>query len=323
MTLPDDAVPTAAPSAAARLRVPPLVRLLRPHQWVKNVLVLVPVTLAHVLPWRGPEQALQWSRALAALVAFCLTASAVYVVNDLADLQADRAHPTKRRRPFAAGDLPARAAPLIVLGLLAGAALACAVAPPGFALILAGYAALSAAYSFWLKRRLLVDVFVLAGLYAVRLLGGAAAAGVEASNWMLAFAMFLFTSLAFAKRYVELHRAELRGDLAPAGRGYRVEDLRLIEGVGPASGFMAVLVLALYVNDATGKVGQLYRKDATFFLWLLCPLLMYWVTRVWFLARRGAMNEDPIVYALTDRVSWLVLLAAAALVLAAWQPWLR
>lgn len=317
---PTDPTPTG-PAAAPR-RLPPAVRALRPHQWVKNLLLLAPLVLAHVLPWAGGPAAEQWAHAALAFLAFCLTASAIYVLNDLVDVENDRRHPTKRRRPFASGELSPKAGPPLVAGLLLAAAALCLLAlPPRFGLALLAYAAASAAYSFWLKRRLLVDVFLLAGLYTLRLLAGGLAAEVEVSHWLLAFAIFLFVSLAFAKRYVELRRVRDRGEDQPAGRGYAVDDLPIIEGTGPASGYLAVLVLALYINDPTGKgASQLYRSPI--FLWLLCPLLMYWVTRVWFVARRGTLeDDDPILFAIRDRVSWATLALAVALVLAASVAW--
>lgn len=296
-----------------------LVRALRPHQWVKNLLLLLPPLLAHRLPWGDAADRARWGMAAAGCAAFCLAASAIYVLNDLRDLDADRAHPTKRRRPFAAGELPARVGPALIAVLLLAAAGLCVPLPRAFAAALAAYVLLSASYSLWLKRRMLVDVFLLAGLYTLRLVAGGRAADVEVSNWLLAFSTFLFVSLAFAKRYAELVLLQGQGVERAAGRNYTVDDLRIIEGAGPASGYMAVLVLALYINDADRGAARLYA--APFFLWLLCPLLMYWITRVWFIARRRALDDDPILFAVRDRVSWWTLAAAGALVVLAWQPW--
>ncbi|MDB5294026.1 MAG: UbiA prenyltransferase [Phycisphaerales bacterium] len=311
--------PVGPAPAVAGSRIRAAVRAVRPHQWVKNALVPLPLVLAHVLPWRSADTARQWAHAAGAFVAFCLTASAVYVLNDLRDLPADRAHPTKRRRPFASGALPPAWGPPLIAALAAGAAGLAAFLPPRFGLALAAYAALSVAYCLWLKRKMLVDVFVLAGLYTLRLLAGGQASGVEVSRWLLAFATFFFVSLAFAKRYAELRATADAGRPPPAGRGYAVADLRVIESAGPAAGYLAVMVLALYINDASGAAGRLYAEPI--FLWLLCPLLMYWVTRVWFVAGRGQLDDDPILFAVRDRVSWATLAAAAGLVLAAWQPW--
>ena len=306
------------PSPTSSLAIA-LARELRPHQWVKNLLLLVPLGLAHVLPWQGVDAAWQWAMAACGFVAFCLTASAIYAINDLRDLESDRAHPTKRRRPFASGALPTKMGLPLVAALLLAAAALCLAMPPRFAGTLLVYALLSCGYSFWLKQRMLVDVFVLATLYTLRLEAGGFAAGVVVSKWLLAFSIFLFVSLAFAKRYAELTMLQERGQTQSRGRNYTVDDARIIEGTGPASGYMAVLVLALYINDASSAAGRYY--PTPIFLWALCPLMMYWITRVWFFARRKVLHDDPIVFAIKDRVSWLTMLGALALVLMASQTW--
>jgi 4-hydroxybenzoate polyprenyltransferase len=307
----------------SRLPLAAAVRALRPHQWVKNLLLLVPLVLAHRPPWAAADAAgdplRQWLQVAGGFVAFCLTASAIYVINDLRDLAADRQHPTKRNRPFASGALPLAAGPGLILGLLAAAAVLSAALPWRFAAVLIVYAAASISYSLWLKQRMLVDVFVLAGLYTLRLEAGGRVGELVTSHWLLAFSIFLFVSLAFAKRYTELAGLVERGKSSAAGRNYTVDDLDIIESVGPASGYMAVLVLALYINDGVTGAARLYPVPR--FLWLLCPLLMYWVTRVWFIARRRALADDPILFALKDRVSWYSLLAAGLMVLLASQPW--
>jgi 4-hydroxybenzoate polyprenyltransferase len=286
-----------------------LVKAFRVHQWSKNALILLPLILAHRLG--------DLPKLLAASVAFlcfCGCASSAYILNDLLDLEGDRAHRTKQRRPFASGALPLAWGPPLVVGLLA-ASLAAALAwlPPAFSALLAFYYALTCLYSFVIKRRLLVDVMTLAGLYTLRILAGGAAASVEVSDWCLAFSMFLFVSLAFAKRYVELRAAAQGQQLELKGRGYRVGDLPLLEAVGPASGYMAVLVLALYIQGE--QVQTLYRHPRV--LWLVCPLLLYWITRVWFFARRDALPDDPIVFALKDGVSLAAGVVAAAILAAA------
>ena len=308
-----DATTAAAPAApGGRSTARGLVEAIRPHHWVKNVLLFVPLLLSHQV-----GDASRLAAAAVGFVAFCLCASAAYVLNDLCDREHDRHHPVKRARPFAAGRLSARAGALTAGGLLAGGvALAALLLPPRFTGLLLLYVATTAAYSLYLKRKLLLDVFVLAGLYTGRVLAGGAAAGVAVSEWLLAFCIFFFLSLAFLKRYAEL--LHLRDGPARAqvrGRAYRVEDLGVIEAVGPASGYLAVLVLALYVNQSPEAV-RLYRAPSL--LWLVCPVMLYWVTRLWFLARRGAMNEDPILFALKDRVSLLAAGATFLLCIAAW-----
>jgi 4-hydroxybenzoate polyprenyltransferase len=201
------------------------------------------------------------------------------------------------------------------------AALLCLWLPGNFVLVLCFYLLLSTYYSLYLKTKVLVDVMVLGGLYTLRIIAGGAAVNVEVSKWLLAFSIFLFVSLAFAKRYTELLAVEQKGLTRTKGRAYRVEDLRIIEGVGPASGYLAVMVLALYINDASSARGQLY--PTPFFLWVLCPLLMYWITRVWFFAGRNILHDDPIVFAIKDRVSWMTLAVAAVLVGLASVGWVE
>jgi len=290
-----------------RLRA--LVRLARPQQWVKNILVLVPLLLSHrvlELPRLGA--------ALAAMIGFSLCASAVYVVNDLFDAHADRLHPRKRRRPIAAGQVTIPQAALLAAGLVTCALLLSVLALPlPFVGVLALYFATSQAYSLALKRIAALDVIVLAGLYALRLLAGAVAADVAISAWLLAFALFFFLSLAYVKRYTELDMLRGRGADAAANRGYAVPDLELVRSIGPASGYLSVLVLALYTSS--DAVRALY--PSPHFLWFLGPVLLYWITRVWLLAHRGEMHDDPIVFAVKDRTSYVVAGAALLIALAA------
>ena len=286
-----------------------LVRLARPQQWVKNILVLVPLLLSHKV-----LQLPRLGAALAAMLAFSLCASAVYVVNDLFDAHADRLHPRKRRRPIAAGEVTIPqasllAGALVVLALL----LSVLVLPPMFVGVLALYFATSQAYSLALKRIAALDVIVLAGLYALRLLAGAVAADVAISAWLLAFALFFFLSLAYVKRYTELDMLRGRGADTVANRGYTVPDLELVRSVGPASGYLSVLVLALYTSS--DAVRALY--PSPHFLWFLGPVLLYWITRVWLLAHRGEMHDDPIVFAVKDRTSYIVAGVAVLIALAA------
>lgn len=283
----------------------PWLRALRPHQWLKNTLVFVPLLAAHLI--LVPEAVV---RSAVAFVAFCLCASAAYVLNDLLDLDADRRHPRKRRRPFAAGTLPLHgglvAAPLLTLAAFTVAATLSAQ----FMLVLLVYAITTLAYSLLLKRVAMLDVLTLAALYTVRIIAGAVAIPVEASFWLLAFSMFLFLSLAMVKRYTEIHRVAASGASRVSGRGYRVDDKALIQTLGVSAGYLSVLVLAFYIDST--KSAALYARYHM--LWLLTPILLYWISRVWLLARRGEMHDDPVVFALTDRVS-LGVLALFALVI--------
>lgn len=282
---------------------------LRPHQWAKNALVFLPLLAAHRL---GDGAALLAS--LLAFAAMSLVASAGYVANDLLDLQADRAHPRKRRRPFASGALPVTAGPPLAALLLACGGILAALVSPALVLWLGVYLVLTFTYSLWLKQRVLVDVFLLSALYTHRVLAGAIATGIAPSFWLLSFSIFFFLSLAMLKRYAEL--ADRNGKVAPDGsgaivRGYRAVDLGPLLALGTASAFAAVFVLALYIQSDNLRI--LYRTPELF--WLCCPLALYWLSRMWIGAGRGAIDDDPLVFALRDRVSLLTLALMALLAL--------
>jgi 4-hydroxybenzoate polyprenyltransferase len=275
-----------------------LLLALRPHQSAKNLLLFIPLLLAH--------QVQVFEKLVAVLVAFAAfsaCASGVYLINDLLDLEADRKHPTKRDRPFASGALHLGVGPPAALLLIGFAFLLTRVVlPPDFALVLLFYLVLTGTYCFWLKGEVIADVLVLAGLYTTRIVAGGVAGGVAVSEWLLAFAMFFFTSLAFLKRYAELGDTGKGGRAGLLGRGYIVTDLGLIESIGASSGCLAVLVFALYTSSA--DVSKLYARPKV--LWLIGPLLLYWLGRVWFMARRGNLGDDPVLFALKDRVSLLL-----------------
>ena len=267
-------------------------KALRPHQWLKNALVFAPALAGHAGGW-------SWLACVAAFASFSLCASSVYLVNDLLDLSADRDHARKRRRPFASGDVPLAhgmaMAPLLVL-----AAVAVGLWLPGkFLLVLAGYFSLTLAYSLGLKRIVMIDVVTLACLYGARLLAGSAATGVPLSRWLEALAVFLFLSLALVKRGAELTDRIAAGKGDPSGRDYRLSDLPMVESMGAAAGFTAVLVLALYLNSP--DVDAMYRNPHR--MWLICVVVLYWVSRMLMKAHRGEMHDDPVVFAVRDRVS--------------------
>jgi 4-hydroxybenzoate polyprenyltransferase/phosphoserine phosphatase len=303
---PDMLVLGAAPAAGPRARL--IARALRVHQWAKNMLIFAPMLAAH----RGNPQTLL--HALAAFVAFSLCASSVYLLNDLVDLPNDRAHVTKRRRPFASGALDLRQAPALMLLLLGGAALIALLLPVKFLILLAGYYACTLSYSLVLKRLMVWDVIMLAALYTIRIFAGGAATGIAVSPWLLAFAMFLFFCLAVVKRLTELTLFVRGGGGARlAGRGYVPEDLAMLRGMATSSGYMAVLVMALYVNG--NEMRELYRHPIA--LWAMCPILLFWVSRVLMIANRGEMHDDPVVFALRDRTSLLTAAAALIVIVAA------
>lgn len=283
-------------------------KALRVHQWVKNVLVFLPLLAAHRV-----FQLEAVASSLLAFLCFGLTASSVYVTNDLLDLPSDRVHHRKRRRPFAAGTLPLIAGPIAAIVLLViGFGLACAVSAQ-FVGVLAGYYVLTTAYSIRLKRMMMLDVIVLATLYTTRILAGAAAIGTPPSFWLLAFSMFVFLSLAMVKRYTELLTMQANGKVKASGRGYDVDDIPLIQSMGSSSGYIAVLVLALYVDSTASST--LYRHPH--YLWLICPLMLYWMSRTWAIAHRGVMHDDPVVFAVMDNVSRVIGLLMTLIVAAA------
>lgn len=281
----------------------PWLKALRIHQYAKNALVFVPLLTSHTFNWPAV------GASLLAFLAFCLCASSVYLINDLLDLRSDRSHQTKRRRPIAAGlikiDHAVFAAPVLLVGAILIAAIV------GWPLLgtLAAYFVLTCAYSFFLKRKLLVDVITLALLYTVRIFAGASAIGVEVSHWLLGFSLFLFTSLALIKRYVELASRLDRALPDPSDRNYRLDDLGTIAALAAASGVNAVLVLWMYVADP--EVQDNFARPEV--MWLMCPILLYWVGRALMMAHRRDMNDDPVVFALTDRNSRLAVICFVAI----------
>ncbi len=288
-------------SRAARLRrrIWAWRKAVRLHQWTKNVLLFVPLFASH----RMRERGLALDEALA-FVLFGLCASSVYLLNDLLDVSDDRHHPKKRLRPLAAGQIRA-AHVLAVFPLLVAVSFLGAwwLLPPRFAAALGAYYLITLAYSLALKRVMMLDVVVLAALYTLRIVAGAYAIGGQLTFWMLAFSMFVFTSLALAKRYAELHGARFAGREAKVrGRGYFRDDLPMIASLGAASGYISVMVLALYIQDQTTTA--LYRHPKL--IWFACPLLLFWIGRTWMLTHRGEMSEDPVVFAITDRTSIVV-----------------
>ncbi len=295
-------------AAPAPSRVRAVVRAMRPVQWAKNALVFLPVLLAHHVG--NPRLLVD---ALLAFAALSLCASGTYVVNDLLDRERDRLHPVKRRRPFASGALSAPTGWTMAPVLVAAAFGVAALLPPAFALVLGLYLATTVAYSFVLKRVAALDVVVLAGLYALRVLAGSAATGVPISEWLLAFCLFFFLDLALLKRYAELRLLETLEEARNNGRGYGVDDAAMLRGLGPATGYLAVLVLALYITSPA--VAALYRTPQL--LWLAAPLLLFWTTRMWLLAHRRDMPDDPVLFTVKDPVSWGVVGLVAVVVGAA------
>jgi len=283
-------------------------KAMRPHQWLKNTLIFVPAVMAHEI-FIGSV----FLSAVLAFVAFSLSASAIYILNDLLDLEADRNHKTKWKRPFASGELSIPNGLALAFGSIVAAFLISTALPIGFAGILALYLVITTAYSFSVKRMLLLDVFVLAGLYTIRVLAGGVAASIEYSFWLLAFSVFFFLSLALVKRFTELQQVGETASREVTGRGYRHVDLETISQAGMTSGFAAVLVLALYIQSPA--IERAYSIPQM--IWLLCPLILYIIMRIWILARRDEMHEDPIVFILKDWRSQLMIGCGALLFLIA------
>lgn len=283
-------------------------RAVRSHQWVKNILLFVPV-----LPGLSQMTGARFLAVGIGFCAFCLCSSSFYIVNDLLDLPADRQHPSKRTRPLAAGALSARRGAWLALGLLTGGLVLAAWVSPQFLAATAAYLIGTAVYSLGGKGLVVLDVLILAGLYALRVAAGAVAAQLRLSFWMLAFSVAFFLSLAFVKRFSELQALAMRGKELPAGRDYRAADMPLIEMFGTGAGLVSVLMLALYIDQDAARMS--FRHP--FVLGALCPTLLYWIFRVWLQAHRGLMHEDPVVFAITDRVSRYVLVFAGAIIAAA------
>jgi 4-hydroxybenzoate polyprenyltransferase len=283
-------------------------RALRPRHWLKNILVFIPIFAAQLF-----IEPILLVRTLIVFVAFSCCASGGYLINDLFDLAADRHHPQKRQRPFASGRLPlAYALALAPILVVLGCVLARLLSRLSLGILLL-YFAVTLAYSLSLKRVVLLDVLVLASLYTLRVIGGGVAIAIWPSVWLVGFSLFLFTSLAFVKRYAELVlMRSVEGGHAMA-RSYELSDAELLASKGTASGYAAVLVLALYI--ASGAVKVLYSRYQV--MWFVCPLLLYWVGYVWLVAHRGEMYHDPLVFALHDRTSRILILLMLATILLA------
>ena len=279
----------------------PYFKAIRVHQWVKNILIFVPLLMSHQV-FNG-ELALQ---ATLAFLSFSLCASSVYLLNDLLDLPSDRQHVRKCKRPLASGSVPIKHGVLLIPILLVAAFSMALMLPAEYLLALVVYYIVTLAYSLRLKQVILIDVLVLAGLYTMRVIGGAAAIAVVPSFWLLAFSMFIFYSLALVKRYSELLNLKNSSKDKISGRGYHQTDIEGLSQSGIASGLLATLVLALYINSS--DTATLYKLPEA--LWLLCPLMLYWINRIWLLARRDQLHDDPVVFAIFDRRShWIAVIA--------------
>ncbi|HTU47757.1 MAG TPA: UbiA family prenyltransferase [Bryobacteraceae bacterium] len=288
-----------------RTKLKTWLRALRVHQWVKNLLVCIPLFTSHRL-----SDLTAIKNVAILFCAFSACASVIYIVNDLLDLPADRAHTTKSSRPFASGELS------ILQGCLLGlvfSVIAVALAlylPPSAQFVLACYFVLTSLYSVWLKRKLILDVLVLATLYTIRIFAGGAAAHIKISGWLITFSLFFFLSLAICKRSSELMNLLKANKTRTSGRFYETSDLEPLNICGISSGMLACLIILLYESSQQAQL--LYATPQLLFL--LCPLLFYWISRLWVLTFRGVLKEDPILFAVHDRVSYAVSFAMAIIV---------
>jgi 4-hydroxybenzoate polyprenyltransferase len=284
-----------------------LVRHLRVSQWVKNLLILLPAFTSHRLTLEN------FLVSAIAIASFCLAASTIYALNDLLDLESDRRHPRKRNRPIAAGDLSIGTAWVLMLGTALASALLAYRVSTAFAGVVGVYVAAAAAYSFWVKRKLFADAVTLGFLYTIRVIAGGVALHIVLSPWLLGFCMFLFLSLALLKRYTELHVVATASGQTNAARGYRIEDIDLLAVMGVASGYIAAVILVVYTQSAA--VSLLYREPSM--LLFLCPIVLYFVSRLWLLASRRVLIDDPLIAAIKDRATWVMGAAGLGTVLAA------
>ena len=278
---------------------------MRPYQWAKNALVFLPAIAGHSV---GDIAVLM--AAVMAFFAFSFAASSAYIINDLLDLPGDRDHHRKSMRPFASSDISVPRGIVMAIGLMVLAIAIACLLPLEFLGILIGYVAATLGYSLVLKRHMLIDVITLGGLYTVRVLGGIAATGEEKSQWLLMFCLFFFLSLAIVKRCSELVARRDAGKSSPPGRGYAIKDLAMLLPLGAAAGYVSVMVVMLYLSSP--RMIGLYSHPLR--LWLICPLLIYWISRALMLSNRGEMHDDPIIFALTDKVSWLTGVSAAVVI---------
>ncbi|MES1932386.1 hypothetical protein T35B1_07246 [Salinisphaera shabanensis T35B1] len=283
-------------------------KALRVHQWAKNVLIFVPLLAAHQY-----ADLAMIAMAVLAFVAYSLLASSVYILNDLVDLGDDRQHPRKRERPFASGRIPIAQGVMAIPILLGAAIVIAAFLPPFFWLVLGCYYLVTLAYSLGLKQLALIDVLTLAALYTLRIIAGGAATGIPLSFWLLALSMSIFLSLAMAKRCTELLVMEKHSGDAPLGRGYIADDLAPLRSLGTAAGYTAVVILALYINSP--DITNHYEHPAR--IWLLCPVVLYWISRIWLKTLRGQMHDDPIVFAAKDNGSRICVLLGALIMFSA------
>lgn len=274
-------------------------KMIRTYQWVKNFLIFLPLILAH--KFLDVNLLL---KALVAFFSFSFLASSVYIINDIMDVESDRIHPSKKNRPIASGAVKISSALKVAFILMPLSFIISIFLGKEFLFVLLTYFITTSCYSFYLKKIMLVDILILSLLYTVRMFAGGVALNIYLSPWLFMFSMFFFFSLACAKRYSELYavRNNLQDEIK--GRGYQAQDLEQIQIFGSSSGYIAILIFALYIQSDISM--KLYKTPSSF--WALCPIMLYWISRVWLLSHRGQMTQDPIIFALKDKVSYVVLI---------------
>lgn len=300
-----DAVVNSRDSAKNRwVSVYSYLRAMRIHQWAKNILIFIPLLTSH--NWFNPEL---FVKCIAGFFAMSLCASAAYILNDIMDLRADRHHPVKCRRPFASGDISIVNGVFLSAVLLIIAISISFLLSTSFGLIVLVYFFITSAYSFYLKKIALLDTIILAGLYTMRVIAGALIINVRVSFWLLAFSVFIFYSLALLKRVAELNELSRSGENSAKGRGYSIKDIQILQQTGITSGLLSIVVFALYINSSA--VLSLY--SSPMILWFICPLILYWINRLWLKTSRNEMHDDPVVFALKDRCSMVLFVLAGIL----------
>jgi 4-hydroxybenzoate polyprenyltransferase len=283
-----------------------MLQALRPHQWLKNILLFVPLLVSHQY-----NDLVQMQNVIMAFVLFSLTASSVYLINDCFDIKADKEHPIKKNRAVASGQISVFYALNIASILALGSFYLSSLISSSYTIILVSYFLISFLYSYQLKKIVLMDVFVLAFLYTFRIITGAVVINVEPSFWLLGFSIFFFLSLALVKRVSELLNLTNDNKTTAIGRGYEINDIALLTIKGVVSGFVAVVIMALYINS--NEVLEHYKNPQ--FIWLIIPLLLYWISIIWLITYRGKMHTDPVYFAIKDKRSWLVFMLIVICVL--------
>lgn len=281
---------------------------LRIYQWVKNLLIFVPLLLSHNF-----SDYVLVIESFIAFIAFSLCASSVYVINDLCDIESDRKHPVKKFRPIAAGLISVSRAKIIAVTLFSIALAIALSLNQEFLMVFCSYFILTLAYSFGLKTFALIDVLILGGLYALRVIAGVVVINVDISYWLIVFSLFVFMSLAMIKRFTELKNMQLRNESVMTHRGYEVGDAGLLLIMGIVSSYIAILVVALYIHDPL----VVTKYTTPMWLWLVIPAMLYWLSRIWLFANRGNLIEDPVLFVLKDRASYIVVFVCLASILLA------